>query len=52
MWIQREIQLPAKVRGFHLITDIILARLPQIGELNIGLLNGKTQKHKNTETLW
>ncbi|MFK5985650.1 MAG: secondary thiamine-phosphate synthase enzyme YjbQ [Pseudomonadota bacterium] len=39
MWIQREIQLPAKARGFHLITDIILAQLPQIGELNVGLLN-------------
>jgi len=37
MWIQRRITLAAKRRGFHLITDEILAQLPEIHNLRIGL---------------
>ncbi|PUA26476.1 MAG: hypothetical protein B0W54_22240 [Cellvibrio sp. 79] len=39
MWIQKEIQLPAYHRGFHLITNEILNKLPELKQINIGLLN-------------
>ena len=39
MWIQKEIQLPACRRGFHLITTEILNKLPEIKQIHIGLLN-------------
>ncbi len=35
---QQEIQLPAFKRGFHLITHEILEGLPEISQLNAGLL--------------
>jgi secondary thiamine-phosphate synthase enzyme len=37
MWLQREIRLEARPRGFHLITGEVLAALPELGELGIGL---------------
>jgi len=37
--IQREFTVPAKRRGFHLITREILAQLPDIGSLNPGVLH-------------
>jgi len=39
MWIQKEITIKAKSRGFHLITDEVLAQLPELNKLNIGLMN-------------
>lgn len=39
MWIQKEIQLPACRRGFHLITTEILNKLPELKQIHIGLLN-------------
>jgi secondary thiamine-phosphate synthase enzyme len=39
MWIQKEIRLPAKARGFHLITNEVLNQLPEIKSLKIGMLN-------------
>jgi secondary thiamine-phosphate synthase enzyme len=39
MWIQKEIRLPAKTRGFHLVTSEILKQLPELRNINIGLLN-------------
>ncbi|HEY8939018.1 MAG TPA: secondary thiamine-phosphate synthase enzyme YjbQ, partial [Cellvibrio sp.] len=39
MWIQKEIQLSARHRGFHLITTEILEELPELQQINIGLLN-------------
>ena len=36
---QREITLPAFPRGFHLVTDSIERELPEIGEIDIGLLH-------------
>lgn len=39
MWIQRELRLPAVPRGFHLITREVLAGLPELGELRVGLLH-------------
>lgn len=39
MWIQKEISLRSKNKGFHLITDEILMSLPEINQIKIGLLN-------------
>ncbi|MGJ3354448.1 secondary thiamine-phosphate synthase enzyme YjbQ [Providencia sp. Je.9.19] len=39
MWWQKSIQLSAKERGFHLITDEILAQLSELKSVNIGLLH-------------
>ncbi|MBK8816786.1 MAG: YjbQ family protein [Methylococcaceae bacterium] len=39
MWIQEEIILPAKTRGFHLITHEILSGLPHIRTIEYGLLH-------------
>ncbi len=39
MWIQKELQLKARKRGFHLITQEILHQLPELGGCNVGLLN-------------
>ena len=36
--IQNEIQLPAARRGFHLITHEILAAIPEIKEIKVGML--------------
>lgn len=37
MWIQRTITLRAKARGFHLIDNEIIAQLPEISQLSVGL---------------
>lgn len=37
MWIQKKITLPARQRGFHLITDEIIQQIPEIKSINIGL---------------
>ena len=39
MWAQREIRLDPRPRGFHLITREILGALPELGEVQIGLLH-------------
>lgn len=39
MWTQKEIQLKARNRGFHLITDEIFQQLPELKSYKIGLLN-------------
>ncbi len=39
MWIQKEIQLPAYRRGFHLVTNEILGAIPELKQVGIGLLN-------------
>jgi secondary thiamine-phosphate synthase enzyme len=39
MWAQRQITLPAVQRGFHLVTDRILDALPELSELDAGLLH-------------
>jgi len=38
-WFQEAIELPAKPRGFHLVTSDILAKLPQLGAVRVGLLH-------------
>jgi secondary thiamine-phosphate synthase enzyme len=37
IWLQQEIQLSAKSRGFHLITGEILRQLPQLKQIQTGL---------------
>ncbi|MDO6426188.1 secondary thiamine-phosphate synthase enzyme YjbQ [Thalassotalea sp. 1_MG-2023] len=39
MWQQKTFQLPAKSRGFHLITDEITDHLPHISTIECGLLH-------------
>ena len=39
MWVQREISLDARPRGFHLVTREIVAALPELGDVEIGLLH-------------
>ena len=39
MWVQKEIQLKARSRGFHLISDEILSQVPEIQNLSVGLFN-------------
>jgi len=39
MWFQKEIKLKPRHRGFHLITEEVLAQIPELGNVNIGLLN-------------
>lgn len=39
MWIQKEIRLKSRGRGFHLVTDEIVAQLPELREISIGLLH-------------
>ena len=37
MWLQKEILLKAKPRGFHLVTDDILHQLPELASIKIGI---------------
>ena len=39
IWVQRSVLLPAMRRGFHLITDEVLAAVPEISQVSIGLLH-------------
>ena len=39
MWIQKEIRLKAKSRGFHLITGEILRELPELRDFRIGVMS-------------
>lgn len=39
MWLQKEIQLKARPRGFHLITNEIVQGLPELQDFNIGIIN-------------
>ena len=38
-WLQREIRLTPRPRGFHLVTDEVLEALPELRELDVGLLH-------------
>jgi len=37
MWLQREITLDPRPRGFHLITREVEAGVPELGDLSVGL---------------
>jgi secondary thiamine-phosphate synthase enzyme len=38
-WYQRELVLPARKRGFHLVTDEIVSQIPEIAGIEVGLLH-------------
>jgi secondary thiamine-phosphate synthase enzyme len=37
MWLQKELRLKQRPRGFHLVTDEILQQLPEIRQLAVGI---------------
>ena len=37
MWLQKQVSLTPKSRGFHLVTDEILAQLPELLSIKVGL---------------
>lgn len=39
MWAQRTIRLPARLRGFHLVTREVVEALPELGRLEVGLVH-------------
>jgi secondary thiamine-phosphate synthase enzyme len=39
MWQQREFSLQARPRGFHLVTDEVTAKLPELRSCRVGLLH-------------
>ena len=39
MWLQREIRLDPRRRGFHLITGEVVRALPELGDVGVGLLH-------------
>jgi secondary thiamine-phosphate synthase enzyme len=39
MWLQRTIRLPARSRGFHLVTDEVRDALPELEGVAVGLLH-------------
>jgi secondary thiamine-phosphate synthase enzyme len=39
MWLQREIRLDPRPRGFHLVTREVLSALPELGDVRAGLLH-------------
>jgi secondary thiamine-phosphate synthase enzyme len=39
MWVQRTIDLEPRPRGFHLVTGEVLSVLPELAELQVGMLH-------------
>ena len=39
MWLQKQIRLKARTRGFHIITQEIIAQLPELDQLKIGMMH-------------
>lgn len=39
MWLQKEIQLKPRARGFHLISEELLRELPELNKFKIGMIN-------------
>jgi secondary thiamine-phosphate synthase enzyme len=39
VWIQRELTLDPRPRGFHLVTREVVAGVPELGEIRTGLAN-------------
>lgn len=50
-WYQKELILPAKGRGFHLVTHQLLAQLPEIGFFEVGLAHFFVQHSSASLTL-
>jgi secondary thiamine-phosphate synthase enzyme len=39
MWVQREIRLRPRPRGFHLVTREVLEGIPELADVRVGLLH-------------
>jgi secondary thiamine-phosphate synthase enzyme len=39
VWVQREIRLEPRPRGFHLVTREVLGAMPELGDVRVGLLH-------------
>lgn len=39
MWLARQLSLRPRAQGFHLVTDEIVAQLPEIQQMAVGLLH-------------
>jgi secondary thiamine-phosphate synthase enzyme len=39
MWLQREIRMQPRPRGFHLVTSEVLEALPELRSLDVGMLH-------------
>ena len=39
MWVQKEIRLKARPRGFHIVTDEIVRQLPELAQYSIRMLH-------------
>ena len=39
VWIQRQVELSPRERGFHIVTAEILGALPELGEMRTGMLH-------------
>jgi secondary thiamine-phosphate synthase enzyme len=39
MWVQRDLRLAGRSRGFHLVTTEVVDALPELGRLAVGLLH-------------
>jgi secondary thiamine-phosphate synthase enzyme len=37
VWIQRDVRLEPRPRGFHLVTDEVLEAVPELGDLDVGI---------------
>jgi secondary thiamine-phosphate synthase enzyme len=37
VWLQRQIELRARPRGFHLVTDEIVDAVPELSQLSVGI---------------
>ena len=51
MWLQRSLTLPPRRRGFHLVTAEILAALPELAQVEAGLLHVFVQHTSASLTL-
>lgn len=39
VWLEKTISLKPKLRGFHLVTDEVVGKLPELSEVSTGLLH-------------
>ena len=39
MWLQKDIQIDQRSRGFHIITDEIIHQIPEIRKIKVGVLH-------------
>ena len=51
MWLQRQVTLRARPRGFHLVTDEVLDALPELRDVRTGLLHVLIQHTSASLTL-